>query len=231
MLDVDGPALDAQAAELARTMRVQGYQCDVADQASAASTIASIGTDLGGIDLLFCNAGISHRSAAARTDPGVFEKVMAVNYFGSVYPTLAALPQLLTRRGHIVVTSSIAGFAPVLGRAAYCASKHALHGFFETLGAEVRGQLAVQLVCPGFTQTDIALRALDNRGAMVDLPRVEIGSAADPADVARKIVASLSSRRRVVVLSRLGRASRWLHHRAPRLYERAMRRRLHSEMR
>lgn len=64
---------------------------------------------------------------------------MAVNFFGAVHCTRAALPSLLERRGQIVVLSSLTGFAPLLYRSAYNASKHALHGLFDTLRMELEG--------------------------------------------------------------------------------------------
>ena len=69
----------------------------------------------------------------------------------------------------------------MLGRAGYCASKYALHGFFETLGAELDGQVAVHLVCPGFTDTGLSTNALDHTGQLNALPRVEVGASANIA--------------------------------------------------
>ena len=77
---------------------------------------------------------------------------MEVNYLGSVNITKAALPSLIDRRGAIAVVSSVAGFAPVLGRTGYAGSKHALHGLFDTLRAELRPSgVGVTIVAPRFS--------------------------------------------------------------------------------
>ena len=69
--------------------------------------------------------------------------------------------------GHFVVTSSVAGKIGTKLRSGYCASKHALHGFFDALRAEVHDQgLRVTLVCPGYIQTPISLHALGASGAV-----------------------------------------------------------------
>ena len=63
---------------------------------------------------------------------------MAVNFFGALYCTKAAIHSLIKRRGLIIVNESIAGIAPLLGRTGYSASKHALHGLFTSLRTEIR---------------------------------------------------------------------------------------------
>ena len=111
-----------------------GLACDVSDEAACHSAIADVVQRLGGIDWLIANAGISARCPPAReAAPAVLRRVMAVNFFGAAWCTQAALPSLLQRRGQIVVISSVAGFSPLVGRSAYAASKHALHGFFDSL--------------------------------------------------------------------------------------------------
>ncbi len=145
VVDLDGDRLHAVVSDLREGGAAVAGPLRRLGRGRSTRRVEEIVRHYGGPDMLFCNAGISHRSAAATSDPVVLERVMAINYFGSVYPALAALPLVQSRSGHIVVTSSIAGVVPVLGRAGYCASKYALHGFFETLGAELDGQVAVHL--------------------------------------------------------------------------------------
>ena len=87
----------------------------------------------GGIDLLVNNAGITLREPFIHTRMTAYRRVMDVNFFGAIHCTKAAIESLIQRRGMIIVLSSIAGFSPLPGRSGYCASKHALHGFFDTL--------------------------------------------------------------------------------------------------
>jgi NAD(P)-dependent dehydrogenase (short-subunit alcohol dehydrogenase family) len=86
-----------------------------------------------GIDVLVNNAGITQRSAFADTKTSVYRQVMDVNFFGSLHCTKAAISSLIERKGVIIVIESLAGVSPLLGRTGYCASKHALHGFFTSL--------------------------------------------------------------------------------------------------
>lgn len=119
----------------------------------------------GRIDCCILNAGISHRSYIRDTRFEVFEKLIAVNYLGSVAHALAVLPEFRkAKKGHFVVISSLAGKFSSPGRAGYSGSKHALHGFFDGLRMEEHPGIKVTLVCPGFVQTDVTANALMGDG-------------------------------------------------------------------
>jgi short-subunit dehydrogenase len=91
---------------------------------------------------------------------------MDINYLGTVALTKALLPHFIHQnKGHFVVTSSIVGKVATPLRSSYSASKHALHGFFDSLRAEVhQNNIKVTLVCPGFVQTNVSLNALTGDG-------------------------------------------------------------------
>ena len=118
------------------------------------------------IDILFNNGGISQRSLVAETSIDNDRKIFEVNYFGHVQITKAVLPQMLARKsGHIVIISSLTGKWGFYLRSAYAASKHALHGFFDSLRLEVEDSgLRVTLITPGFISTEISKHALDKSG-------------------------------------------------------------------
>jgi dehydrogenase/reductase SDR family protein 7B len=120
----------------------------------------------GGIDILVQNAGVTQRSLVKDTEPSVYRTLMEINYFGPVALTKAVLPSMLERKsGHIVAISSLVGKFGTPLRSGYAASKHALHGFFDSLRAEVgRNGIKVTIVCPGFIRTDISLHALVGDG-------------------------------------------------------------------
>ena len=120
----------------------------------------------GPIDILVNNAGISQRSTVEETDLEVDRRMFEVNYFGNIALTKAALPSMLERQqGKIVVTSSIAGKLGVPFRSTYCATKHALHGYYDALRAEVHDRnVQVHVICPGYINTDISLHALNAKG-------------------------------------------------------------------
>jgi len=120
----------------------------------------------GHVDILVNNGGISHRSLAKDTSLEVDRRVMDIDYFGHVALTKAVLPSMLERKtGHIVVTTSLAGLLQVPYRTAYCAAKHALHGFFDTLRVELwNDNIKVTLVCPAQVRTNISYQALAGDG-------------------------------------------------------------------
>ncbi len=228
LLDRDEAALDEAAAE--RGGRPFVVRCDVTDPDDCAAAMAAVQAELGGIDVLVNNAGISHRSPFVRTDAAVLRRVMDVNFFGAVHCTAAALPSLLERRGRIVAVSSVAGFAPLLGRTGYAASKHAMHGFFDSLRAELVGSgVSVTIACPYFTDTALRTRALDGRGEVGSAPPPSLGKPMAPDVVARQIVDACIARRRLLVCGAVGRASLWLSRLAPAAYEAVMRRNQRSE--
>jgi len=135
-------------------------------QASSIETVSNEVLSKFEIDVLFNNGGISQRSLTAETSIDNDRKIFEVNYFGHVQMTKAVLPQMLKRRtGHIVTISSLTGKWGFYLRSAYSASKHALHGFFDSLRMEVEDEgIQVTLVTPGFIATEISKHALDKSG-------------------------------------------------------------------
>ncbi|SDH68846.1 SDR family oxidoreductase [Pseudomonas panipatensis] len=226
ILDLDQAALDSLVQHLEQHLNVEalGLRCDVADAAAVNAAAALAIERFGGIDVLINNAGITHRSLFVDTDLRVFQRVMAVNFYGALHCTQAALPSLLARRGQIVVLSSLTGFAPLLYRSAYNASKHALHGLFDTLRLELDGTgVSVTLACPGFTATDLRKNALLGDGSLIRQPARVLGSAvASPGDVAEAIYQGALRRKRLLVLSNVNWRARILARWFPRLFERLL---------
>jgi short-subunit dehydrogenase len=118
------------------------------------------------IDYLIVNGGISQRSLVHETGMDIDRKLMEINYFGNIAITKAVLPQMLKQKeGHIVTVSSIVGIFGFPLRSAYSASKHALHGFYETLRAEhKKDNIKVTIAIPGRVQTNISYHALKKDG-------------------------------------------------------------------
>ena len=158
----------------------------------------------GGIDILYCNAGISQRTAVEDTPMPMVRKIMEVNFFAPVALAGAVLPLMVSNGGgRIAVTTSIAGRFGFPLRCAYSASKHALYGFFETLRAENHDKgISVTIICPGRVRTNISINALDKGGerhGVMD-PGQDGGLSADKA--ARKIVRAIKKRKREVLVGR-----------------------------
>ena len=120
----------------------------------------------GAIHFLFNNGGLSQRSTVEETSIDVDRKIMEINYFGNIAMTKSVLPYMVSQKaGHIVVISSIAGKFGFFLRSAYSASKHALHGFYESLMLEQEENgLYVTIACPGKINTNISMNALTGSG-------------------------------------------------------------------
>lgn len=140
---------------------------DVSDRDQCHSLITRTVESWGGIDALFSNAGVSMWSRFEDvTDISFFERLMAVNYFGALYCTYYALPYLKESRGMIVVVTSSSGKTGAPLHSGYAASKHALHGFFESLRTELVGtEVQITLAVPLFVKTDIRLHGFQGNGS------------------------------------------------------------------
>ncbi len=115
------------------------------------------------IDFLFLNAGISQRALTLETDISVDRRLMEVNYFGGIYLVKAFSEMFMERGVHIAVVSSVSGVFGFPVRSAYCASKHAIHGFYETIALEYP-QIKTTIIIPGRIHTEVSKNALDGNG-------------------------------------------------------------------
>lgn len=232
LLDLSVEGIESLAADLrGRGIENLAVACDVTAAEECQAAITSVIKCFGGIDVLINNAGITHRSAFRDTKLGVFQRVMGVNFFGSLYCTKAALESLIERNGLIIAVSSVAGFSPLYGRSGYAASKHALHGLFDSLRTELSPLgVDVMIVCPGFTATGISASALGGDGEITLHPQSTLGRIARPADVADAVFRAAVSGKRLLVLSAVGRLTRLVNKMFPGLYERLMARSLSSEL-
>lgn len=232
LLDRDAGLVAATGREMEQAGHdVLALPCDVTDAAACESAVTMALARFGRIDVVVNNAGITHRSAFASTRTDVLRRVMEVNLFGSIHLTRAALPALRSTRGLIIAISSVAGFTPLIARTGYAASKHAVHGFFESLRTEVAADgVGVMLVCPSFIATGIDRHALGPTGGSAGHPQVVVGRRLQPDAVADRIVAGAARNRRLLLVGRTARAAWWLSRFAPAAYERIMARKLRGEM-
>ena len=122
--------------------------------------------DIKKIDILVNNAGISAWSSVNETDIEVYKKVMNMNYMSVVSLTKSVLPDMIKRRsGQIVTNTSLSGKFGSKKRSVYAAAKHALHGFIDSLRAEVHEyNIKVNTIAPGYVNTDIGIKALVEDG-------------------------------------------------------------------
>lgn len=231
LLDIDRSALDARVSELAGNgIEALAVECDVTSLDDCRSALARVIDTRGGVDVLINNAGVTHLSQFSDTDPEVIRRVMDVNFFGAVYCTKAALDSLLERRGRIAVLSSVAGFSPLATRCGYSASKHALHGLFDSMRPELQARgVTVTLVCPFFVDTDMGDRALGGDGGKPRMPRTQTGTPTDPDWLADEIHRAVRTGRRLLVPSRGAKLSYLVSRLLPGTYEKLMARRIMRE--
>lgn len=197
---------------------------DVSDPEQCRVLIEKTVERFGGIDVLVNNAGVSMWARFDEiTDISVFERLMRVNYLGTVYPTYFALPHLKKSRGLIVGVSSLTGKTGVPTRSAYGATKHAMQGLLDALRVELRSSgVDVLVVSPGFVRTDIRAKALGPDGKpRLESPREENdGETMSLEECTRIIVDAIDRREREVVMTRKAKIGLWLKLIAPGLVDR-----------
>lgn len=156
----------------------------------------------GQVDYMVHNAGVALRERLVDTPIRLDQQVMATNYFGPLTLTKALLPSMLHRQsGCFVVVSSLSGKYGVPQLSSYAASKHALHGAFESLRAEVHDRhIQVTIVIPGIIRTPIIQHALTGAGTQYGkaMPAYERGM--DPDVCAARILRAVSRRREEVLI-------------------------------
>ncbi len=156
----------------------------------------------GRIDILIHSGGISQRGMALDTKITVDRRIMEVNYFGAIILTKAVLPSMIANGfGHLVPISSLVGKFGSPFRSGYAASKHALHGFFDSLRAETYQQnILITLVTPGFVQTNVSLNALTEDGK--ELNQMDEGQQKGmrAEDCARKIISGIEQEKNELLM-------------------------------
>ena len=205
--------------------RVAAAVADVGERAQLEAALDELAAKLGPVDVLVNNAGIGAYGPFAEVDVAEVERLMRVNYLGTVYGTRHVLPGMIERRrGHIVTIGSIAGRLGAPFEAAYSASKFAQVGLTEALAIELSAfGIGVSMVNPG----PVATHFFDARGHAYArrVPRP-----VPPERVARAVIAVVEGKR----LERI--VPRWLgqalvtRHVAPRLYGSGTRRSFRREL-
>ena len=154
---------------------IRTYPLDITDPAAVQGVFDAIVAEAGLPDLCILNAGTHVGDSSASFDPEHFERIMRVNFFGTVACLTAILPACQAAgRGHIAVVSSVAGYRGLPYAAAYGASKAALINMCESLQPELAAQgIRLSLVNPGFVRTPLTDR---NTFSMPFLTEVDIAA-------------------------------------------------------
>lgn len=193
---------------------------DVSDPAVREKTLDVVRTAYGGLDILVNNAGLGAMGRFDRSNSETLRRVMEVNFFSLVEMTRLALPVLKQGRRPIIVNvSSILGRRGVPHNSEYAASKFAVHGFSESLRAELaRERIDVLVVSPGTTETEFFDRVIqrNSKPAWPEHTPVSAGY------VARKTVQAIRQGRHEIVPYTWGKVLCWLNRLSPGLVDRLM---------
>jgi len=176
------------------------------------------------LHILINNAGISMRALFKDLDVEVIQKVMGINFSGTLYCTKLAVDSIIERKGTIVGVSSIAGYRGLPGRSGYSASKFAMHGFLEALRTELLDSgVNVMWVCPGFTSSNIRNAALNKKGQSQGESPMDEGKMMTSEECAIHILKAIEKRKRTIVLTFTGKRTVFLNKFLPSLTDKLTR--------
>jgi short-subunit dehydrogenase len=195
--DIDRSAVREASSQLGLTV---GRRLDVTDRRSFTDFLDNVEEQLGPIDVLVNNAGVIAVGAAVDEADAVTRRVLDVNIFGVILGTKLAAQRMLSRgEGHIVNIASLGGVLPVEGIATYCATKHAVLGFTDSVRMENRGSgVHFSAILPTLVNTEMIAGVGHAKGFRN----------ADPDDVARAIAGVIAKPKpRVFVPRSIGRAA------------------------
>lgn len=140
--------------------------CDFSKTVNYTDLVKQVLAKFGSIDVLINNAGIAQKSLVQDTIEEVERRIFEVNYFGTIGFTKAVLPHFMEKGdGHVVAISSILGEIGLPSVGPYCASKHAVNGYFNSLRYDVEKLgVDVSIISPGFISTSITKKSLTGTG-------------------------------------------------------------------
>lgn len=195
---------------------------DVGEQAQCSELIQRTVDQYDRIDMLVNNAGITMWANFEDVrDIGFYEKIMRVNYLGSVYCTYYALPFLKKTKGQIIGISSLAGRNGIPKRSGYAASKHAMVGFFDTLRIEVAEYgISVTMIYPDFVATETRKRALGADGKPIGKSPVREDEVMPAEKCAQLIIQAAAARKRELIMTWRGKVGLWVKLIAPGVVDR-----------
>jgi short-subunit dehydrogenase len=187
------------------SIKAVAIQCDVTKQGDCEELIKETILTFSRIDVLVNNAGISMRALFVDVDLEVLRQVMDVNFWGTVYCTKYALPEILKTKGTIVGVSSIAGYKGLPGRTGYSASKFAMNGFLDTLRTEnLKNGINVLTACPGFTTSNIRKMSLNSEGQQQGESTMNEDKMMSAEKVAEIIADGIECRARTLIMTGQG---------------------------
>ena len=186
--------LESVKANCSSPEKIAILQCDMEEIKSLPAFVLEAWNLFHGIDYVFLNAGMAVRDMIINTDLEMVQKVMNINFISNVVLSKEFLPLMRAKKqGCFVVTSSLCGKFGIPKLGAYSASKHALHGFFESLRAEYECDgIKVTMVTAGLVRTNITLNALKGNGRIYGKMQDSIASGISPEACAWGIIKAVA---------------------------------------
>jgi len=206
IVDLDAEATQAAASELDET-RAIGLAADVTDRGALQQAVATTVERYGGLDVVVANAGIASRAATFRAMATEgFDRVIDVNQTGVVRTVDAALPEIIRRKGHVVVVASVYAFSNGVGATPYAMSKAAVEQFGRALRVElVQHGASASVAYFGFIDTEMVHRTIDKDptvdSMLAAFPRV-LQKRLRPAAAGEAIVSGIERRARRIIRPR-----------------------------
>lgn len=212
--------------EIAKECKARGGQAhivltDVAEQEACKHLVEETIRTFGRLDILVNNAGISMYALFDELDDlSAMDKIMKINFYGSMYCTFYALPHLKASKGRIVGISSLTGKTGVPTRSVYAASKHAMAGFFDSLRLEMTDHgVSVTMIYPGFVQSEVRSRAIGTDGQSLGSSTAQEEKAMTAEACAQIISKATAHRKREVVMTARAKLGLWMKLIAPALVD------------
>jgi NAD(P)-dependent dehydrogenase (short-subunit alcohol dehydrogenase family) len=186
----DGGRRAAEAIEAAGG-RALAAVVDVASADDLAAMVDSASEQLGGIDILYANAGVPGEGKAAEVDPADWERVIGVNLTGVFLSARAVLPAMIARGGgSLIVQASAAGLVALPALAPYSAAKAGVIGLARQLALDYAPHnVRVNAICPGTVLTPLVETAMEQRGGTESgieaaRARTPLGRLGEPGEIA-----------------------------------------------
>lgn len=203
--------------------------CDVSDLQASEQLIETTIKQFGRLDILVNNVGVSMRGIVAELNPDVFKKVFESNVYGTVNPTIPAIPHLRKTKGSVVFISSLAGIRGLPGLSAYCSSKMALRAIAESIRIEERkNDIHVGLIQVGITEIEHNKETIAADGSLKVLKSRDKSKVQSTEQVAKATLKNIRKRNFITTLTGIGKLNKFMQARFPMLVERIILKNLHK---
>ena len=209
--------------------RVDAICCDVSIIEEGKRLIEETVSKYGRLDILVNNVGVSSRGFVADLKPEVYQTVFSSNVYGTVNPTIPAIPHIRKTKGSIIFISSLAGIRGLPTLSAYCASKMALRAIAESIRIEEhKHKLHVGLIYVGITEIEHNKEAIAADGSMTVLKDRSNKKVHSTEQVAKAVLKNIKRRKFITTLTRIGKINKYLQPRMPMTVEKIILKSLHK---